>query len=138
MNVMKLLAASCLIVLFMTGCTTVTQTYDGHPPDQVWLAMKTVAQSPAYDDWHVRENDVWVDESGKRIEIYRKLYRKFAPTVAKTRYEERDWKFRILLEKENPPTVTFTSRAFAVPAHARLEAERYFKDVLDILSAPRE
>ena len=121
------------------GCTTVREKYPGVQTGQLWTAMKAAAEQPRYDDWHIRENQVWVDADAKRIEVYRRLHRQLVDPASKSRTEEQTWKFQIWLEETDPPKVTFISRDWAVPAKARLEADRYFKDVWDLLSgAPVE
>lgn len=123
-----------LAMLALTGCTTVNHTFTYQPADQVWTAMVAVAQSPVYEDWQVSRNDVWVDEDARRIEINRRLRRILAQPASKIRRENREWKFQIMLESTNPPRATFKSRGLGVPSHAQSEGERYFADVLDILS----
>jgi hypothetical protein len=124
-----------LAMIALTGCTSVKRSYSGHPPEQVWMAMKTAAAEPRSPDWHIRANNLWIDEDARRIEIERHLHRELFMTADRTRFEEQSWKFQIRLRVGIHPVIEFTSRALAVPAQARLEAERYFDDVADLLSA---
>lgn len=127
-----------LATIALTGCTTVNHTFVSQPADQVWTAMVAVAQSPEYKDWQVSRNDVWVDEDAKRIEIYRRLRRVLSQPASRTRRENREWKFQILLQTTKPPHAVFTSRGMGVPGHAQREGERYFADVLELLSGVAE
>ncbi len=96
--------------------------------------MVAAAQSPVYNDWKVSRNDVWVDEATKRIEIYRRLRRVISQPASKIRRENREWRFQIMLEATDPPQAVFKSRGLGVPGHAQREGERYFADVLELLS----
>ena len=133
----KIFARITIVVLAsiaLTGCTTVSHTFGTQPADQVWTAMVAAAQSPEYKDWQVSRNDVWVDEDIKRIEIYRRLRRVISQPASKTRRENREWRFQILLEPTDPPQAVFISRGLGVPGHAQNEGKRYFTDVLELLS----
>ncbi len=130
MKITSRLMVVFLAVFTLSGCTTVHREFAGLPSDQVWTALVAVAESPNYDDWTVTENDVWVDETARRIEIYRRLRRVIHQPASKTRRENREWRFQVIFE---PPLATFTSRGMGVPSHAQDEADRYFEDVLDIL-----
>lgn len=133
---MKTASRLTVVVLasfILAGCTTVRQEFIGSSPDQVWTAMVAVAESPSYDDWTVTDNDVWVDEAARRIEIYRRLRRVIHQPASKARRENREWRFQVIFEPTDPPLATFTSRGLGVPFHAHHEAERYFQDVLDLL-----
>ena len=57
------------------GCTTRSQVFEGYGDDQLWTAMVASAQKPTYDDWRVMDNEVYVDEATRRIEVYRVLKR---------------------------------------------------------------
>ena len=131
MKITSHLTIVLLAVFMLLGCTTVHQEFAGLPSDQVWTALVAVAQSPNYDDWTVTDNDVWVDEAAQRIEIYRRLRRVIQQPAYKARRENREWRFQVIFE---PPLATFTSRGLGVPSHAQHEGERYFLDVLDLLS----
>lgn len=129
-------------VMSVTGCTTVTQSFPGEAPAHVWTALIAIAESPQYDDpdparrWFIRENDVWVDEAGSRIEIYRKLDRLLVRPGTKPQRQRQTWEFRILLDVvEGEPHAKFVSRGSAVPTHAQSEGERYFRDVRMLLSS---
>lgn len=128
------IVVAALATIALTGCTTVNHNFGSQPADQVWTAMVAVAHSPVYKDWQVSRNDVWVDEDAKRIEIYRRLRRVLSQPASKTRREKREWRFQIMLESTNPPKAVFTSRGLGVPGHAQREGDRYFADVLDLLS----
>ena len=132
------ITVAILATIALSGCTTVNHNFGSQPADQVWTAMVAVAQSPVYKDWKVSRNDVWVDEDAKRIEIYRRLRRVLAEPASKARRENREWRFQILLESTNPPKAVFTSRGMGVPSHAQDEGERYFADVLELLSGVAE
>ena len=107
------------------------QEFAGLPSDQVWTALVAVAQSPSYDDWTVTDNDVWVDEAARRIEIYRRLRRVIQQPAYKARRENREWRFQVIFEPTDPPQATFTSRGLGVPSHAdTIEAVRYRAVVL--------
>jgi hypothetical protein len=117
------------------GCTSPERSYPSHSMDTVWTAMKSVAEKPTYDDWVMLENNVWIDEPNRRIEVYRSCIRDYHAAGSKHWREERKWKFGIFLEEEDGmPNVEFVSRAFGVPAHARIEADRYFNEVGSVLS----
>ena len=77
---------------------------------------------------------MWVDESAHRIEIYRRLRRVIDQPASKARRENREWRFQVIFEPIDPPLATFTSRGLGVPSQAQHEGERYFLDVLDLLS----
>ena len=129
---------ACLVPGLSAGCTNVTQTFPGRSADQVWTALVAVANEPRYDDWAVAANEAWVDESQRRIEIFRHLRRVlYAPgTGSEPRPENRTWRFEVRLVGDDPPEATFRSRGFAVPAHAGEEAVRYFADVRELLTSP--
>jgi hypothetical protein len=131
----RLLVLPILLVLALsTGCTSMKREYPSHSPDTVWAVMKTVAEQPTYDDWIVLENHAWADEPGKRIEVYRLCRRDRHDPGTRSWREDRTWKFQVLLDEANPPRVKFVSRHFAIPAHARIEADRYFDEVGELLS----
>ncbi len=134
MKITSRLMVVLLAVSMLLGCTTVHQEFAGLPSDQVWTALVAVAESPDYDDWTVTDNDVWVDEAAQRIEIYRRLRRVIHQPAYKARRENREWRFHVIFEPTDPPLATFTSRGLGVPSQAQHEGERYFQDVLDLLS----
>ncbi len=139
MKITSRLMVVLLAVSMLCGCTTVHQEFAGLPSDQVWTALVAVAQSPSYDDWTVTDNDVWVDEAARRIEIYRRLRRVIQQPAYKARRENREWRFQVIFEPTDPPLAMFTSRGLGVPSHAQHEGERYFQDVLDLLGGmPQE
>ncbi len=117
----------------ISGCTSIERTYDGYSSDQVWTAMVAAAESPAYADWKVAANDVWVDESAQRIEIYRHLRRVLFRPGAEPHRETQTWRIELRLNRGNPPTATFASRGLGLPTDVQYEANRFFFDVLDLL-----
>ena len=140
----KPLALLVICVLsILSGCTSVRETFAGHDPDQVWTALKAVASAPDYgkgdptDRWTVRENQVWVDEQGSRIEVYRRLERELHMPGSTPQHQEREWKLRVRMIERDPPTVEFTSRQWGVPAHTWDEGARYFDEVWQLLGGPK-
>jgi hypothetical protein len=124
----------------LSGCTSTQETFAGHDADHVWTAMVAAAREPDYSSaedyterWTVRENQVWVDEANRRVEIFRRIERDLYRPASKHLHEERQWRFQAVLEQRDPPTVSFTSRQVGVPAHAWDEAERYFDAVWQVL-----
>ncbi len=133
---MKLLLLSSFSFLFSTlctGCTYVDFTFEGYSSDQVWKAMVVAAETPTYDDWHVAENNVWVDPTEYRIEIYRRLRRVLHRPESEPRREAQTWKFDVRMIALDPPKARLVSRSAAVPIHATREGHRYFLDVHDLL-----
>ena len=122
-----------VVLLVAGGCTSVERTFDGYNSDQVWTAMVAAAETPAYADWTVASNDVWVDESAHRIEIYRHLRRVLYRPGADPHRETQTWRFEVRLEGRNPPTASFVSRGLGLPTDAQYEANRFFLDVHDLL-----
>jgi hypothetical protein len=122
-----------VVLLAAGGCTSVERSFDGYGSDQVWTAMVATAESPAYADWKVAANDVWVDESEQRIEIFRHLRRVLYRPGADPHHETQTWRFEVRLEGHNPPTATFVSRGVGLPTSAQFEADRFFLDVHDLL-----
>lgn len=122
-----------VVLLVAGGCTTVERTFDGYGPDQVWTAMVATANTPSYADWKVATNDVWVDESAQRIEIYRQLRRVLYRPGADPHHETQTWRFEVRLEGHNPPMASFVSRGVGLPTDAQYEANRFFLDVHDLL-----
>ncbi len=133
-----------LVLLTAFGCASRSRSFAGYDSDNVWTALVAVAQSPDYDDadpakrWAVEENEVWVDEPGQRIEVYRQLTRRIYRPGKVVRREDQSWKFRVTLDREDPedPKATFVSRGFAWPTQAVAEGDKYFEDVLVILGGP--
>ncbi|MHC4415411.1 MAG: hypothetical protein ACYS0G_09020 [Planctomycetota bacterium] len=119
---------SLLAVVVLAGCTTVVRRFPGATEDHLWTALVEVAENPAYDDWKVATNEVWVDELDRRIEIYRRLRRVLRRPAAKPHSEKRTYRFQVRLEDTDPPEAVFVSRGWGVPAHALLEGEKYFAD----------
>ena len=124
--------AGLVIWATVSGCSA-ERTFDGYGSDQVWTAMVAAAETPAYADWTVAANDVWVDESAQRIEIYRHLRRVLYGPGADPRSETQTWRFEVRLEGRDPPTASFVSRGLGLPTDAQHEASRFFLDVHDLL-----
>ncbi|MHC4217057.1 MAG: hypothetical protein ACYSU7_01245 [Planctomycetota bacterium] len=127
-------AGALVCILVAGGCSTVEHTFVDHEADQVWTAMVAVAEQPRYDDWTIIANDVWVDEPSYRLEIHRQLERMLRDAGMKPFREQRTWQFEVRLLATDPPHATFATRNTAVISQAKAEAERYFDDVLDLLS----
>lgn len=126
-------------LIFLGGCATRTHVFPDHQASDVWRAMIAAAETPDYhhpdptERWTVRENNVWINDDENRIEIHREVERELMRPGAIPRHEQRQWRFQAVLEGTDPPTVRFNSRGLGVPAHAWIEAERFFDDVSDIL-----
>lgn len=134
-----IMTTGCLIA-FLTGCTTVEESYAGRNASQVWTAMVAVAESPEYyPDWFIMTNDVWADDTTGRIEIHRVIERDVIKPRMKPQHQKRTWQNQIyLIEDETGPLVTFRSRGWGVPVLARQEAENYFADIWEILGGKPE
>lgn len=121
------------------GCTTRSQVFEGYGDDQLWTAMVASAQKPTYDDWRVMDNEVYVDQATRRIEVYRVLKRTLVTPYSTPRQEEREWKFQIALGRDpelDSPTVDFTARQLVVPAYVWTEADKFFLQMRTSLGAP--
>ena len=119
------------------GCTTRSQVFEGY--DQLWTAMVASAQKPTYDDWRVMDNEVYVDQATRRIEVYRVLKRTLVTPYSTPRQEEREWKFQIALGRDpelDSPTVDFTARQLVVPAYVWTEADKFFLQMRTSLGVP--
>jgi len=113
----------------LLGCTSRSQVFEGYGDDQLWTAMVATARAPSYDDWKIDENEVFVDDAQRRIEIYRVLKRTYVSPYSDPRKEEEEWRFQIVLARDaelDQPMVDFTARQITVPAHVWDEADRYF------------
>lgn len=138
---MRTLPISFILMLLpaLAGCVSKSETFAGHSSQEVWTALAAVAKTPDYRDpdptqrWTVRENDVWVDEAGHRIEILRRLERDLHNPASKPRHEDREWKLQITLASGDPPKAEFKARGWVIPAHVWDEADRYFNQVWDLL-----
>jgi len=134
-----MLALVLLALISLGGCTTLTESFPGRSREQVWTAMIAVAQTPDYTDenpearWFVKENRLWVDEEGARLEIYRELSRVLHRAGTHPVRENRTWRFQVLLLNEDPPAVEFKSRGMGIPVLAADEGERFFDDVYAVL-----
>lgn len=125
-----------VLVATLAGCTTRSATFEGYGDDQVWSAMVAAARTPEYDDWKVRDNEVFVDESGRRLEIFRVLKRLYVTPYAEPQKEDEEWRLQVVLSRDEElgaPTVDFTARQVSVPAHVWREADRYFAQVRSLL-----
>jgi len=137
-----LLATVALVA--STGCTSRTQTFEGYSDDQVWSAMVAASRAPEYEDWKVADNEVFIDESGRRIEVQRRLRRLFVSPYSNPRKEDEEWRLQMLLVHDSSleaPTIEFTARQVTVPAHVWREADRFFAQVRTLLGpaiAPSE
>ena len=127
------LTAVALAAFFLAGCTSRTASFPGHSDPEVWQAMVTAAEDPVYEDWFVFENRVMADRENARIEIYRILRRDLVRPGTPPQRQEEDWRFVVHATQSDPPTVKFTTRQAAVPAHVWREAERYFYDMRTLL-----
>lgn len=133
MALRRTLPAFAAAALVLAGCSSRSATFPGHSDPEVWQAMVTAAENPVYDDWFLFDNQVMVDRENARIEIYRILRRDLIrPGTPPVRQEE-DWRFVVHATQSDPPTVEFTARQAAVPAHVWREAERYFYDMRTLL-----
>jgi hypothetical protein len=127
---------SATMLLTSVGCTTRSQVFDGYGDDQLWTAMVATARSPEYDDWKVSDNQVFVDDASRRIEIYRVLKRTYVTPWSDPLREDLEWRFQVVLSRDSaddPPLVDFTARQIAVPAHVWSEADRYFAQMRSYL-----
>jgi hypothetical protein len=125
-----------LMASALAGCTTRTQVFEGYSDDQLWTAMVATANAPEYDDWRIRRNEVFVDDDARRIEVFRILRRTFVSPHAEPSRQEREWRFEILLARDEElqvPMVDFTARQISVPAHVWQEADRYFAQMRTFL-----
>lgn len=129
--------AALALAAALCGCTSRSQVFEGYADDQLWTAMVATARTPEYDDWKLTENEVFVDESGRRVEIYRVLRRTLVSPYADARRETAEWRFQVALSDEDgAPMVDFTARQAAIPAHVWTEADRYFAQMRTLLGPP--
>lgn len=144
---MRTILLLLLTLPFLTACgVTERRAFVNRDPDQLWEAMKAVAQEPDYyttnmelgDRWVIRANDVAYDDNARRIEVYRKLERETHRPLSPVTREEREWRFEIVLEQTPPPelhtqpappVMRFTARNVTVAAHVWDEAQWYFDEV---------
>jgi hypothetical protein len=129
--------AALTLAALLCGCTSRSQVFEGYADDQLWTAMVATARTPEYDDWKITENEVFVDETGRRVEIYRVLRRTLVSPYADARRETAEWRFQVALSAdEGTPMIDFTARQAAVPAHVWTEADRYFAQMRTLLGPP--
>lgn len=138
MRTHSLLIALPAVAIFVaaSGCTSRSATFEGYGEDQVWSAMVAAARTPEYDDWKVRDNEVFIDDAGRRLEVYRLLKRLYVTPHSDPRKEEEEWRLQIVLSHDDAldaPAVDFTARQLSVPAHVWREADRYFAQVRALL-----
>ncbi len=89
-----------------------SRDYPGVAPDALWKAAVGAAESPRYTDWMVTENGVFVDEPGKRIEIYRELTRDHAPLGAALQRQSEIWTFSVRVQTDDRiPKVVIDTRS---------------------------
>ena len=122
-----------MAALVLGGCTSVKQTFPDHDADGVWNAMVVAAEQPHYGGWTLRDNDVMVDDAGRRIEIDRRIERTLHPPEAEPEAQKQRWRFTVRLVKTDPPTAKFIIRTLALPVNVRAEARRYFDAVENLL-----
>ena len=144
-----LLLVLTLPFLAACGVTERRALVTGHDTEQVWSAMKAVAQTPDYymnsadvtQRWMIMENNVWIDDDAHRMEVQRRLERELHQPRSPVRQEQREWKIEIALEWPKPskdgvagePVMLFRTRNTGVPAHAWEEAGMYFDAVESFL-----
>jgi hypothetical protein len=139
MRILSALCSATIVTSFLAvgvGCTTRSQLFDGYSDDQLWTAMVATARSPEYDNWKVSDNEVFLDDSSRRIEIYRVLKRTLVSPYSDPRREEAEWKFQVVLTRDeelDQPLIDFTARQLTVPAHVWDEADRYFQQMRTLL-----
>lgn len=136
----RIAIAATTSILALGGCVTRSQPLSGYSSDDVWIAMQAVADSPSYNDWHIVQNDVYANDDTRCIEVYRELKRLYVSPYSDPRKEEEEWRFQIALLQEaetGTPTINFTARQFALPAHVWDEADRYFAQVTALLGPPK-
>lgn len=118
----------------LVGCTQVQRSFPERSDAEVWTAVSAVATEPRYDDWFVIENHVLADRETRTVDIYRELRRDLALPNTRIQREDRTYRFRVRLEDGPPTEVTFTSRGWAVPAHAHAEGLRFLDEVDELLA----
>lgn len=120
------LMLTCLLPL-AAGCTTYRESFAGVDPSAVWNAMIEAAEQPAYPDWVVTDNRVWVDHETSRVEIYREIKRDIRVPLSRVQRQERTLRHQmVLLQEADGPVVEFYGRSGGIPAREELESERYF------------
>lgn len=123
----------------LAGCATYTHEYPNHSADQVWNAALAVAESPDYQgEWHVTQNEIWVDDEWARIEVQREIRRLTNAPFTKASPEKRNWQFRITMDSESPVTLAFSNRNPTMPGWTLEEANRYFGEISQLLVAAPE
>ena len=128
-----------LLIVCMAGCG-VDSTFPGHDADQVWRALKAVAEQPNYDhvdptkEWTLVENIVHVDESQRRIDVQRRVQRLLHRPRTQSLYEDVHWSFQIQQFATTPPSARFESNDPELPTKVHFEGERYFAEVRLLLS----
>lgn len=125
-------ALGVLVLVALAGCGGIVRTYPGVSRDALWNAAVGTAERPTgYDDWHVVENGVYVDEPSGRIEIYRELKRDYTPVGQKRRRQQQTWALSVLLETEDGqiPAIRISQNSTIRSPGFSLEADRFFDEV---------
>ncbi|MCH2149022.1 MAG: hypothetical protein MK095_06265 [Phycisphaerales bacterium] len=129
-----------LLLPLLTAACGVDATFPDRKPDQLWKALKAVAENPDYDHadptkrWTVVENIVHVDEVHRRIDIDRHLKRLLHRPRTNPLYEDVQWRFQIHMYPTDPLSVRFESIDPSLPTKAQFEGDRYFAAVHRFLS----
>jgi len=128
-----------LLVVCLTGCG-VDSSFPGHDADQLWRALKAVAEQPDYThpdptkEWTLVKNIVHVDEAHRRIDIDRRVQRLLHRPRTQSLYEDVHWRFQIQQFATDPPSVRFEALEPEIPTKVHFEGERYFAEVRLLLS----
>lgn len=128
-----------LLSVCMVGCG-VDATFPGRDPDQLWRALKAVAEQPEYGhqdptkEWTLVENVVRVDEELRRIDIDRRVKRLLHRPRTKDLYEDVHWSFQVQQYPTDPPSVHFQANEPELPTKVQFEGDRYFTEVRFLLS----
>ena len=140
---MKRLIFTFLPLLLLCGCS-MEGRFPGFTDDQVWTAMKAVAQQPDYDSahytkrWTIVDNFVHIDEETHVIEIDRSLERVLQRPMTRPLHQTASWIFTVDLIREDPPGVMIHNRGFSLPTKFQFEAKRYFSDMRTLLDGPMD
>lgn len=125
-------ALGVVALVALAGCGGIVRTFPGVSRDALWNAAVGTAERPTgYDDWHVVENGVYVDEPSGRIEIYRELKRDYTPVGQKRRRQQETWALSVLLETEDGqiPAIRISQNSTIRSPGFSLEADRFFDEV---------
>ena len=136
-------ATLLLAVLAVGGCS-IQQPFPGAKNDQVWAAMKAVAQQPDYESahytkrWTIVDNFVDIDEKTHVIEIDRSLERILQRPMTTPLYQTASWIFTVKLVPGTPPAVMIHNRGMSLPTKFQFEAQRFFADMKSLLDGPMD